>query len=216
MQVNALALFGFFVFAAFLIGVVLPVVKISKRTIWFLFAGGVSFLSVFIVQMPMQNLISKGFVLDSFWKALLYAAIAGFVQEFFKSISALYPEGNAFSGFLTGMGFGLAEVLFILLQAPFTSFILVVERTFALLFHCSSSGIVLYLKEKGRFVLGYIIMSLVHTAVDFVAVLFHTGFVNIIFSEVFAGAVSVFIFIIFLFVARKFTFKKKILKELQA
>ena len=57
-------------------------------------------------------------------------------------------------------------------------------------------------------------MSLVHTAVDFVAVLFHVGFVNIIFSEVFAGTASTFVFIMFLFAVKKSAFKMKILKEL--
>ncbi len=216
MAQNIIILLIFFVFAEFLVGTVLSVWKISKRTIWFLFVGSTSFISVFLVQMPLQKLTSIVFALSPAWKALAYAAVAGFVQEFFKSVSALYPEGNSTSGFLTGTGFGLAEVCFILLQAPFISFMLVVERIFTLLFHCSSSGIVLYFKEKERFILGYILMSLAHTVMDFVAILFHIGLVSIVLAEAFAGAVSIFVFISFLFAIKKFTFKRKTSKGLQA
>ncbi len=216
MALNILILLTFFAFAEFLVGTVLSVGKISRRTIWFLSIGSASFLSVFLVQMPLQKLTSRVFALSPVCKALAYAAIAGFVQEFFKFVSALYPEGNSTSGFLSGMGFGLAEVSFILLQAPFISFMLVVERVFALLFHCSSSGIVLYFKEKGRFILGYILISLIHTAMDFTAILYHIGLVSIVLAEAFAGAVSIFVFISFLFAVKKFTFKRKTSKELRA
>ncbi len=216
MAPNILVLLTFFAFAVLLVGTVLSVGKISRRAIWFLSIGSVSFLSVFFVQMPLQRLTSRVFALSPVWKAMAYAAIAGFVQEFFKFVSALYPEGNSTSGFLTGMGFGLAEVSFILLQAPFISFMLVVERIFALLFHCSSSGIVLYFKEKGRFILGYILISLIHAAMDFLAILYHIGLVSIVLAEAFAGAVSIFVFISFLFAVKRFTFKRKTSKELRA
>ena len=216
MWVKVLVFLSFFVLAAFLIKTVLPGGKNCKRKLWFLFTGAASFLSVFIVQMPLQSLISKTSAFNPIWKALLYALIAGFVQEFFKSVSAFYPEGDSISGFLTGTGFGLAEVSFILLSAPFVSLVLIVERVFALLFHSSSSGIILYFRERKKFIMGYVLISIVHTAVDFVAYLFHIGFVSVTFSEVFAGAVSVFVFAVFLFTVRKFTFRKKVSREVRA
>jgi hypothetical protein len=183
----------------------------SKEWIVTFILGIISFASVFIVQVPIQKLMGGSAFfhnLNNIWKAILYVSVAGFVQEFFKAALAFYRKGDSFSGAASGAGFGFAEAVFIFLSAPAISFIAVLERAFTVIFHISSTELVMYGKYRRKFALSYIAMSLVHTLVDAFAVLFQMHYITLYFAEIAAAAVSVI-----LFVAAIYLYKVKLLQR---
>jgi hypothetical protein len=183
----------------------------SKGWIITFVLGIASFASVFIVQVPVQRLMGSSvffYNLSDIWKAILYAAVAGFVQEFFKAVAAFYHKGDSFSGAVSGAGFGFIEVVFIFLSAPAISFIAVLERIFTVMFHISSTELVMYGKGKRKFALSYIAMSLVHTFIDTFAVLFQMHYSTLYFTEIAVAAVSVILFVVAIYL-----YKMKLLQR---
>ncbi len=196
----------FLVYALFLVAIFDFKKCFSKRCfVTFLF-GAASFASIFIVQVPIQKLLGRSiffYNLTAFYKAILYAAVAGFVQEFFKALAAFYHKGNSFSGAVAGSGFGFTEVVFVLSSASLVSSVGVLERVFTLMFHISSTELVMYGKSKGKFIIFYIAVSLVHTAVDTFAVLFQMHYITLSFTEIFVAIVSTSLFITSLLLYRR-------------
>ncbi len=200
--------FLFLVYALFLVALFGFRKLISKNSLTVFILGMLSFGSIFIIQVPIQKLLSNSvffYNLSDILKAILYASVAGFIQEFFKALAAFYDNGDSFSGAVAGAGFGFVEVVFIFLSAPFVSFVAVLERIFTVMFHTSSTSLVMFGKEKNKFLIFYVGLSLVHMAVDTLAVLFHMHYITLSFTEISAAAIS-----FLLFSAALFLYKKKV------
>ncbi len=170
---------------------------INKKCILLFALGIVSFASVFLVQMPVQNLLRRTQLLsiNIVFAAVLYAAVAGFVQEFFKAFPAFYFKDNVFYGTALGAGFGFVEAVFLFSLAPYISFVAILERVFAIMFHVSSTFIVVFFKSRGKFILYYILLSLFHTALDTFAIFYKMHYVSLTFTELIVLLFATILFI---------------------
>ncbi len=180
----------------------------SKRSLFFFAMGFASFLCVFFVQMPLQKLLSSSrffYNLGDLPRAILYAAIAGFVQEFFKAMAAYYPKGDMLSGAAAGSGFAFFEIIFVISSAPSITLVVLTERLFVLIFHTSSSALVMFGKNKGKFIIFYIIVACIHTFVDTLAILFRLHYITLLFTEIVVAVVSSVLFLIALFLYKRKT-----------
>ncbi len=161
--------------------------------------GGTAFLSIFIVQMPLQRLL----VNSLFWnawsdilKAFLYASISGFVQEFFKVLVIFFRKDKILSGASAGAGFGFIEATFLLSSVTSFSVIAIVERLFAVIFHISSTSLIMYGATRKKFFLYYLIISLVHTGVNTIVVMYQMHKIALVPTEVFVAIIASVLFII--------------------
>ena len=161
--------------------------------------GGTAFLSIFIVQMPLQRLL----VNSLFWnawsdilKAFLYASISGFVQEFFKVLIIFFRKDKILSGASAGAGFGFIEATFLLSSVTSFSVIAIVERLFAIIFHISSTSLIMYGATREKFFLYYLIISLVHTGVNTIVVMYQMHKIALVPTEVFVAIIASVLFII--------------------
>lgn len=196
----------FLVYALFLLSLYDFRKCFNKRCATFFLLGMVSFASVFVVQVPIQKLLGGSvffYNLSDTLQAILYAAVAGFVQEFFKALAAFYPEGDSLSGAAAGAGFGFTEVIFVLGPAPYISFTAVLERIFILMFHVSSTTLVMFGKQKGKFLISYILLAFIHTAVDAIPILFQMHYVTLTFTEISVAIISTSLFITSLLLYRR-------------
>ena len=161
--------------------------------------GGAAFLSIFIIQIPLQRLL----VNSLFWnvwsdtlKAFLYASIAGFVQEFFKVLVVFFRKDKILSGASAGAGFGFIEATLLLSSVTSFSVIAIVERLFSIIFHISSTSLIMYGATRKKFFLYYLIISLVHTGVDTIAVMYQMHKIALTPTEIFVAAIASMLFII--------------------
>ncbi len=161
--------------------------------------GGAAFLSIFIIQIPLQRLL----VNSLFWnawgdtlKAFLYASIAGFVQEFFKVLVVFFRKDKILSGASAGAGFGFIEATFLLGSVASFSIIAIVERLFAIIFHISSTSLIMCGTTRKKFFFYYLIVSLVHTGVDTIAVMYQMHKIALAPTEIFVAIIASVLFII--------------------
>ena len=140
--------------------------------------GIAAFLSVFI-ESPLEHLLAL-LTSPSHWniqsdilKAFLYSLIPGFVEELFKALAAFTGKNKILSGASAGAGFGFGEVVFKLSHATYFSagvstgvLIAIIGKLLGITFHSSSTSLIMYGATKRKFFLYYLIVSLIHTAVD--------------------------------------------------
>ncbi len=171
--------------------------------------GGVAFLSVFIIQMPLQRLLTASLfwnVQSDILEAFLLASIAGFVQELFKALAAFSGKNKTLSGASAGAGFGFVEAAFLLSSAISFSAVALIERLFTIIFHISSTSLIMYGATKRKFFLYYLIVSLIHVVVDTIAVMYQMHQVTLVFTEVSVAIIASSLFIISIALyKRKFT-----------
>ncbi len=169
---------------------------VNKKCVLPFAFGMVSFLSVFIVQIPLQNLLKRVSSLfgNVILSAILYAAVAGFVQEFFKMFAALSVGRDVLYGIASGAGFGISEVIYIFAISPVVPIVSIIERLFAVMFHISGTGLITKGKNPKQIFLLYVLISVLHTAVDTVALLFQMRLISLMSAEFFAALVSVSLF----------------------
>ncbi len=169
---------------------------VNKKCVLPFALGMVSFLSVFIVQIPLQNLLKRVSPLfgNVILSAILYAAVAGFVQEFFKMFAALSVGRDVLYGIASGAGFGISEVIYIFAISPVVPIVSIIERLFGVMFHISGTGLIMKGKNPKQIFFLYVLISVLHTAVDTVALLFQMRLISLMSAEFFAALVSVSLF----------------------
>lgn len=173
--------------------------KLFTKVNLFIFVLGVlSFASVLFVQVPLQSAVANiqglSIRLQTWAFILILTLIAGFVQQIFKVIPALLAGDKIQGGLISGLAFGLAEAFF-LLYPPLrlgtgVSAIAVFERIIAIIFHMSSTGLIMYGLVKKKFLISYFIISIVHGVLDMFAGLYQSSLLNIATVETFATITS--------------------------
>ncbi len=168
-----------------LIGGVLPFFLLRRLTkgrilgLSIILGGGVMLLSV-VVQTPLQvlpRLILKGGVEQAAEVAILIYALGltGFVQEGFKYIVA--RRGSVISALWVGFGFGIAEVIYVVLaqlvglwiRGPIDvaySLYPAYERLITLIFHVFSTASLAVYASRGEGLKGYLFMAVVHSGIN--------------------------------------------------
>ena len=171
--------------------------------------GGIAFLSIIWVQIPLQKAYSEallGTALPNFFRVLGFAGISGFVQELFKAIGPIIgiillrdrlKLQPIVLGVVAGAGFGLTEALVLTWNSPL-SFWVTFERFLAICFHVGASGLVLYGLQRKKVFLFYIIAALAHGGLNFLVWVFHKGYFSIASFEVLAFIYALVLFFIVL------------------
>jgi hypothetical protein len=172
--------------------------------------GCLSFVSVFLIQDPVQRIVSGRIALyPVIIRAILLAMVAGFVQEFFKALPPLIGKNPMISGGISGAGFGIAEAAFILIYASSIYGIKIlfsvapVERLFAIIFHISSTGIIMWGYSRKRFIFFFLIIAIIHGMVDSLAFLWQYGQIGLVETEVIFYSIATGLFLIYIFLLRK-------------
>ncbi len=189
--------------------------KLFTKVNLFIFVLGVlSFSSVLFVQVPLQSAVANiqglSIRLQTWAFILILTLIAGFVQQIFKVIPALLAGDKIQGGLISGLAFGLAEAFF-LLYPPLrlgtgVSAIAVFERIIAIIFHMSSTGLIMHGLVKKKFLISYFIISIVHGVLDMFAGLYQSSLLNIATVETFATITSLALAaILFVLIKRKKT-----------
>jgi len=183
----------------------------TLRTLLVFILGCLSFASVFLIQVPIEQALSKTtlmFTPLTFPKALLVAMVAGFVQELFKALPPFIIEDKVIGGVLSGLGFGMTEAVLMLVNVislHSLSSVGLLERFFAIIFHLSSTGIVMWGYKKKKFILSYLVISIIHGITDTFAALYQFGKINLIVGELIAALVSVGLLITFVYLYKRKT-----------
>lgn len=142
--------------------------------------GGGLLVLTLVVQPPLQMPL-RG-VSNIQLRALGAGLIAGFVQEGLKmsAVVKLYDKSPKYALHL-GLGFGLGEWGLALLSTGvaltlgltritvMSGFLGSVERVSSILFHMASASLLAYFALRRRGLLGYLMLSLLHGAVDWMA-----------------------------------------------
>ena len=184
----------------------------TLRTLFVFILGCLSVASVFLIQVPIQQALSKTtlmFTPLAFPKALLLAMVAGFVQELFKALPPFIIEDKVIGGVVSGLGFGMTEAVLILVNAIILhslSSVVLLERFFAIIFHVSSTGIVMWGYTKKKFILSYLIISIIHGIIDTFPFLYQFGKkINPAVGELIAALVSISLLITFVYLYKRKT-----------
>jgi len=169
----------------------IPLIILSKKKGFLgkplLFGIGLLVLTL-IIQPTIQYLPLKllrinpnNLPLETLVYILLYTAlVSGFLQEYLKYITV--RNKNIVYALWVGGGFGLGETLFVLINQiaalimgmdfSFTLGLLAVyERLTTLIYHMVSAGILAYYDLRGKGVLAYVALALVHTLINFQAMI---------------------------------------------
>jgi len=185
----------------------------TRRNLAVFVLGIFSFASVIYVQIPIQSVIINNptLKLTLFTRALILilAMVAGFVQEIFKALPPFLGEERVLGGIISGLAFGITEASFLLLPAiwqygigalPAISY---VERLIAIVFHIATTGLIMYGSKKKRFLISYIVISLIHGFVDTLAGLTQSNMFSVMGVELAAGLVSVILLGLFVYLIKK-------------
>ena len=178
-------------FTLFAAGAYIPFL-ISKRRAglaWLpaLFWGAISLLSVYHVQIPVQGVIQSALVgseLSIPARKFLWVFPSGIIQELFKAlvpfiIIALIVKTRDYRrliGAAAGVGFGIAEaVVLVGLYRGDIGTAAIVERFTTIFFHTGLTALALGAATwKGRTV-RLVIVMLLHSGVNFMAILLSSG-----------------------------------------
>ncbi|MEA3313100.1 MAG: YhfC family glutamic-type intramembrane protease [Caldisericota bacterium] len=114
-----------------------------------------------------------------------------------------YRKDKILSGASAGAGFGFIEATFLLGSVASFSIIAIVERLFAIIFHISSTSLIMYGATRKKFFLYYLIISLVHTVGDTIAVMYQMHRISLVPTEVFVAIVASILFIISIYLHKK-------------
>jgi len=185
----------------------------TRRNLAVFVLGIFSFASVIYVQIPIQSVIINNptlkLTLSTRALILILAMVAGFVQEIFKALPPFLGEERVLGGIISGLAFGITEVSFLLLPAiwqygigalPAISY---VERLIAIVFHIATTGLIMYGSKKKRFLISYIVISLIHGFVDTLAGLTQSNMFSVMGVELAAGLVSVILLGLFVYLIKK-------------
>ncbi len=185
----------------------------ARRNLAVFVLGIFSFASVIFVQMPIQSVIINNptlkLTLPTWALILILAMVAGFVQEIFKALPPFLGEERVLGGIISGFAFGLTEASFLLLPAiqkygigalPAISY---VERLIVIVFHIATTGLIMYGSKKKRFLISYIVISLIHGFVDTLAGLAKSNMFSMMGVELAAGIVSVILLGLFVYLIKK-------------
>ena len=206
-KILELAIFGCFAFIW-----CLPWIRRRLLTLSSIFSfvwGGIAFSSITWVQIPLQKVYSEallGTAVPNFLRALGFAGISGFVQEFFKAIGPIIGlivlrDRLKFKpivlGVTVGAGFGLVEAS-VLNWDALLSFWGIFERFSAICFHVGASGLVLYGFQQRKALLFYAIAALAHGFLNFLIWVFRRGYFSVALLEVLAFIYALVLFFIVL------------------
>ncbi|NCO27676.1 MAG: hypothetical protein AUJ99_05960 [Caldisericum sp. CG2_30_36_11] len=185
----------------------------TRRNLAVFVLGIFSFASVIYVQIPIQSVIINNptlkLTLSTRALILILAMVAGFVQEIFKALPPFLGEERVLGGIISGLAFGITEASFLLLPAiwqygigalPAISY---VERLIAIVFHIATTGLIMYGSKKKRFLISYIVISLIHGFVDTLAGLTQSNMFSVMGVELAAGLVSVILLGLFVYLIKK-------------
>jgi len=186
----------------------------TRRNLAVFVLGIFSFASVIYVQIPIQSVIINNptlkLTLSTRALILILAMVAGFVQEIFKALPPFLGEERVLGGIISGLAFGITEASFLLLPAiwqygigalPAISY---VERLIAIVFHIATTGLIMYGSKKKRFLISYIVISLIHGFVDTTfAGLTQSNMFSVMGVELAAGLVSVILLGLFVYLIKK-------------
>lgn len=188
--------------------------KLNYNALFLIFVlGMLSFASVFFIQVPIQNLISNNnkimLILPDLLKAILFALVAGIVQELFKFLPSLAIKEKVLGGMLSGLGFGIAEVILVLMSISKQvglsniSYVAIIERISAVVFHISSTGLVAWGFSKKKFFPVFVFIVLIHATIDTFAILTNWGKFSILWTELIAGFMAIFLAVLLLYIKKR-------------
>lgn len=195
-----------------------------KKTFWLsllaFVLGAFSFLSVIYIQAPIQRFLTNS---DFFYKlnslflmALLYGLVSALIQRNFTFIAAIFSNTYALAGFLSGLGFGLAESIYYvypyLVNFGF-KYLLTIEfasRLISILFNASCTGIIMIGLYEKKFFLYYIPVILIHTTMIGLSLFIQIAKIMQYSFLIISFIVTIVLFIYFMYISKNM---KIVLKE---
>lgn len=144
--------------------------------------GALALLSVYYIQIPVQELITKaitGSDLSMSFRMFLYILPSGIIQEFFKVLIPLIFLGFISNlklpedlwGPFAGAGFGLAEAIYIvgLSNQPIGQ-VALVERFTAIIFHIALSTIAINRIKLSKLIWTLPLAMILHSLFNYLAI----------------------------------------------
>lgn len=177
------------------------------------FLGAFSFLTVPYLQAPIQRLLTNSnffYKINSlFLMALIYGFISAIIQRSFTFLAALFSDTYALAGFLSGLGFGIAETIYFVVPyvanfgAGYLLSIQSISRIFSILFHASCTGIILVGLSEKKFLLYYIPIILIHSTIVGLSIFIQTAKIVEYSFVIISSIVSIVLFIYFMVISKK-------------